>query len=238
MVNKRKRRPRRSKREDALDNWTPRTALGKAVLAGQITNIDEILLSGQRILEPEIVDVLLPNLEDDVLEIESTQRMTPCGRKMQMKALMVIGDRNGHIAYGVGKAAETRDAIAEAIKDAKKRVISIPFGCGSWECGCGGKHSIPQRVSGKSSSTQVTIKPAPKGVGIVAGKVTRRVIELAGIKDAWSFIKGRTRNNQNTLVATINALNQLNQLKHGFVNNEQQPENNDNKEEVEKVESE
>jgi small subunit ribosomal protein S5 len=221
---KRKGRYRRSNREDALSKWSPKTSLGKEVLAGQITNVDEIFASGQRILEPEIIDVLLPNMEDDVLEIESTQRMTPCGRKMQMKAVVVIGDRNGHVAYGTGKAPETRDAIGEAIRDAKKRVIRVPFGCGSWECGCGGRHSIPQSVSGKCSSTTVTIKPAPKGVGLVAGHTTRRVLELAGLKDAWTFIKGRTRNDLNTLVATIEALNQLNELKHGFDNNQQKEE--------------
>jgi len=163
-------------------------------------------------------------MEDDVLEIESTQRMTPCGRKMQMKAIVVIGDKNGHVAYGAGKAPETRDAISEAIRDAKKRVIRVPFGCGSWECGCGGKHSIPQAVSGKCASSTVTIKPAPKGVGLVAGHVTRRVLELAGLKDAWTSIKGRTRNDFNTLVATIHALDELNHLKHGFDDDQKQAE--------------
>jgi small subunit ribosomal protein S5 len=217
MARNRRQRPRSSRSsEEELSKWTPKTALGKAVLAGQVTSIDEVLASGKRILEPQIVDVLLPGLEDDVLEIESTQRMTPCGRKMAMKAVLVIGDKNGHLGYGAGKAAETRDAIAEAIRDAKKRLIRIPLGCGSWECGCEGSHSIPQTVTGKCSSTTVTIKPAPKGVGIVAGRTTKRVLELAGVRDAWTFIKGRTRNEFNTIVATVRALDSLNHLKKGF----------------------
>jgi len=216
MARKRNQKRHSNRGEDALSKWVPKTTLGKAVLSGQVTNIDEVLASGQRVLEPEIIDVLLPNMEDDVLEIESTQRMTPCGRKMQMKAVVVIGDKNGHVAYGAGKAPETRDAISEAIRDAKKRVVRVPFGCGSWECGCGGKHSISQTVSGKCASSTVTIKPAPKGVGLVAGHVTRRVLELVGLKDAWTFIKGRTRNDFNTLVATVNALDELNHLKHGL----------------------
>ncbi|MFH1257907.1 MAG: 30S ribosomal protein S5 [Candidatus Micrarchaeota archaeon] len=203
----------RGEREER--SWIPRTELGRKVAAKEITDIDEILASGKRILEIEIIDALLPDLKDEVLEIKSTQRMTAYGRKQQMRAVIILGNRRGYIAVGVGKAAEVRDAIGEAIVEAKKTIIKVKLGCGSWECGCGSEHSITQKVKGKSSSTEVTIQPAPKGVGIVAGENTKKVLELAGIHDCWSFSKGRTRNILNAVLATLKALNAANQLKQG-----------------------
>ncbi len=196
-------------------NWVPRTELGKQVMSKQVTNIDEILSSGKRILETEIIDELLPDLKEEVLEIKSTQRMTAYGRKQQMRAVIILGNRRGYIAVGVGKAAEVRDAIGEAITEAKKNIIRINLGCGSWECGCGTEHSLAQKVSGKSSSTEVTIAPAPKGIGVVAGENTKKVLELAGVSDCWTFSKGRTRNILNAILATLKALSSANRLKRG-----------------------
>jgi len=213
----RKGRGRDSKRgeESPIANWVPRTQLGKRVLAGEVKSLDEILDSGNHVFEPEIVDYLLPDLEDEVLNISSTQRMTACGRKMLMRAIVILGDRRGHIAMGAGKAPETRDAIAEAIKDAKKNMVRVRLGCGSWECGCGGQHSVALRATGKSANTQITIRPAPRGVGIVSGAVTRKVLQMAGVRDAWTTAKGRTRNVVNVVAATIAALESLNKLKKG-----------------------
>ncbi|MFH0972325.1 MAG: 30S ribosomal protein S5 [Candidatus Micrarchaeota archaeon] len=202
-------------RDNEDRHWVPRTELGRKVAAKEVTDIDSILASGKRILEIEIIDVLLPDLKDEVLEIKSTQRMTAYGRKQQMRAVVILGNRRGHIALGVGKAAEVRDAIGEAITDAKKNIMRVKLGCGSWECGCGGEHSIGQKVYGKSSSTEVTIIPAPKGIGIVAGATTKKVLELAGVKDCWTFSKGRTRNILNAVIATLKALNSANMLKQG-----------------------
>ena len=208
-------RPRREREKSPIENWVPRTQLGKQVLAGEIKSLDEILDSGARILEPTIVDFLLPDLEEEVLEISNTQRMTACGRKMVMRAIVILGDRHGHIAVGVGKAPETRDAIAEAIMDAKKNIIRVRLGCGSWECVCGAEHSVALKATGKSANTQIVIRPAPKGVGIVAGATARKVLLLAGVRDAWTTAKGRTRNALNVTEATIKALNSLNKQKMG-----------------------
>lgn len=201
-------------KEDA-GNWTPKTELGRKVLAGEVTSLDEIWTSGKKILEPEIIDYLLPDLKDEVLEITSTQRMTACGRKQQMRAVVLLGNGAGYVAVGVGKAVETRDAISEALKDAKKHLARIDLGCGSWECGCGTKHSLMRQVVGMNGSTEITLKPAPRGVGIVAGQVAMKVLSFAGVKDAWTFSKGRTRNVLNMVLATINALDSLNHLKKG-----------------------
>ncbi len=195
--------------------WVPKTELGRKVASGELTSIGEVLKSGKKILEPQIVDLLLPDLKEEVLDIRSTQRMTSYGRKMQMRAVVIVGNKAGIIAIGVGKAVETRDAIAEAIKVAKKNLVRVNFGCGSWECTCGGSHSISQEVSGKASSTRIKLLPAPKGVGIVAGATARKVLELAGLQDVWSFSSGRTKNKLNTALATIDALSALNRLKKG-----------------------
>jgi len=195
--------------------WTPKTELGRKVASGEITSLEAVLQSGKKILEPEIIDTLLPDLNEEVIDVKSTQRMTAYGRKMQMRAVVILGNRAGVIGIGIGKAPETRDAIAEAISDAKKHLVTVRFGCGSWECACGEKHSIPIEVKGKASSTRVTLKPAPKGVGIVAGRTAKKVLELAGLRDVWSFTSGRTRNALNSALAIINAFDALNKLKKG-----------------------
>ncbi len=212
------RRPQRGGREHRPVErapWTPKTDLGRRVAAGEITSYDEIVSSGKPILETQIVDTLLPDLKEEVLEVTSTQRMTAYGRKQQMRAVVILGNMRGYVAIGVGKAAEARDAIGEAITDGKKNIIKVQLGCGSWECGCGSEHSIPQKAFGKNSSTSIEIRPAPKGVGIVAGTVSKKVLEMVGVKDCWSFSKGRTRNVLNMVLATVEALDSLNHLKTG-----------------------
>lgn len=202
--------------EVAAPDWSPKTELGKKVLAGEVTSLDEVIASGKKILEPEIIDFLLKGtIRENVIEIDNTQRMTACGRKQLMRAVVLIGSDLGYVGVGVGKAVETRDAIAEAIIDAKKHLVKVNLGCGSWECGCGTKHSLPIQTKGSNGSTTIVLKPAPRGVGVVANDVSKKVLELAGVKDAWSFAKGRTRNSLNTVLATMKALESLNHLKKG-----------------------
>ncbi len=198
-----------------MAEWVPKTNLGRKVLAGEITSFDQVFEQNLNVLEPEILDILVPDLVDEVLKVSSTQRMTAYGRKQQMRAVVILGNRRGFIGLGVGKGAETRSAIEKAVKDAKMHLMKVPLGCGSWECGCGSEHSIPLTSRGFSGSTEITIKPAPRGVGLVAGETSRKVLEMAGIKDCWTFSKGRTRNILNTVLATVNALGKLNKLKRG-----------------------
>ncbi len=194
-------------------DWNAKTELGRDVAAGKVKSFDEVVRSGRKILENEIIDALLPALDDEVVEVTSTQRMTASGRKMLMRAVVIVGDRNGHVGYGIGKGVETKTAIASAIQNAKRNIVSAVLGCGSWECGCGKGHSLPRTVKGKSGDTEIVLIPAPRGTGIVAGAVSKKVLVLAGFKDVWSKSKGRTRNVLNLVRATIKALNSLNQLK-------------------------
>jgi small subunit ribosomal protein S5 len=200
---------KRFEREKVVEEWYPKTELGKKVQSGQITNIDEILFSGQKILEYQIVDRLLPDLSDELIKLGTTQRSTGSGRKFKFRAVVVVGDGRGHIGIGSGKSDEARPAIENAIRDAKRRIIYVPSGCGSWECGCGTKHSLPVKVIGKSGSVEVTLKSAPRGVGIVGNAIVKKVLTKAGIKDVWSFSRGHTATKHNTAMAVYNALKKL-----------------------------
>lgn len=213
----RNRRNRRDQEEEHVFNiqeWQPKTKLGQMVKSGQITSIEQIFASGKPIKEVEIIDALLPNLENKVLEVASVQRMTKDTRKQKYRVTAVIGDRNGHVGIGVGKGTELRPSISEAIKDAKRRIMHVSFGCGSWECNCNTEHSLPVALRAKCGSMDIILKPAPRGVGIVAGPTAKDVLEFAGIKDVWTFSKGRTRDIYNTALATFLALKSLSELKN------------------------
>ncbi len=197
-----------------IDEWKPKTRIGEMVKKGEITSVEQIFGQGKPIKEVEIVDILLPNLEDKVIEIASVQRMTKNNRKQKYRATVIMGDRNGHVGIGVGKDVEAKPAIQTAIRDAKQHIISVNIGCGSWECNCGTKHSLPLVTRAKCGSADITLKPAPRGVGLAASATVRSVLELAGVKDMWTFAKGRTRDKYNMALATFNALKSLNEMKN------------------------
>ncbi len=198
----------------SIEAWTPKTNLGKMVKEGKITKIEQIFAMGKPIKEVEIVDALLPGLESKMLETASVQRMTKDARKQKYRTTMVIGDRNGHVGIGVGKATEVRPATDEALKDAKMHIITLSLGCGSWECNCGTAHSLPITLKGRVGTAEIILKPAPRGVGIVAGVNAKMVLELVGIKDVWTFARGRTRDIYNMSMATYLALKSLSEMKN------------------------
>ncbi len=195
-------------------SWKPKTKIGELVRNGSIKSIEEIFASGKTIKEVEVVDALLPNLEDKVLEIISVQRMTKNNRKQRFRVTVVVGDRNGHVGIGVGKDVEVKPAITTAIHDAKRRIITVRLGCGSWECSCGTTHTLPLTERAKCGSSEILLKPAPRGVGIVAADTVKSVLELAGVKDIWTFSRGRTRDVYNTALATYTVLKKLSEIKN------------------------
>lgn len=188
--------------------------MGADVKGGKIVSIEQIFQSGKPIKEVEIVNALLPDMESKILEVASVQRMTKNNRRQKYRATVVVGDRHGHVGIGTSKDIEVRPAIATAIKDAKLNIISVPLGCGSWECNCGTSHSLPLRVSGKCGTSEIILKPAPRGVGVVANPVVKAVVELSGISDVWSFSRGRTRDIYNTAIAAYEALRSITELKN------------------------
>ena len=208
--------------------WQPKTEIGKKVKSGEIKDIDQILDNGIKILESEIIDILLPNLESDLLPIgqskgkfgggkrsiwRQTQKKTMEGNKPKFAALVVIGNKNGYIGLGYGKSKETVPAREKAIRKSKLNIIKIRRGCGSWACDCKEPHSIPFEVNGKCGSVRMKLKPAPKGSGLVIEKECKKLLEFVGIKDVYSQTSGQTNTKLNLLYACFDALQNLSKVK-------------------------
>ena len=186
--------------------WVPQTRLGKLVKEGQVTTMNEALESGLPIRESKIVDALIPEIRDEVLDINMVQRMTDSGRRVKFRATVIVGNGDGFIGIGEGKDVQVGIAIKKAIDTAKMNIKSIKRGCGSWECGCGLGHTVPFAVKGKVGSVTVELKPAPRGLGLASGGTAKKVLEIAGIKDVWARATGETRTTLNFARATYNAL--------------------------------
>ncbi|MCX8158558.1 MAG: 30S ribosomal protein S5 [Candidatus Diapherotrites archaeon] len=196
----------KKEREKKLDQWIPNTELGKKVKNGEISSIDEIFDNNLKIKEPEIVDILIPNLQQKQIDIKKTARVTSAGRKLSFRVSVIVGDGDKYIGLGTAKDKEKWPATNKASKKAKLNLVRVKKGCGSWECNCDGFHSIPFKVDGKCSSVRVTLLPAPKGVGLVAGDAIKDVFRMVGIKDVWVKTKGNTRSTLEFVAATIDAL--------------------------------
>ena len=137
-------------------------------------------------------------LKEKVVAVNRVAKVVKGGRTFRFSALVVVGDENGHIGVGNGKASEVPDAIKKAIEEAKKNLITVPV-VGS---------TIPHEYVGKFGSASVLLKPAEKGSGLIAGGSVRPVLELAGYRDIKTKVIG-TNNPRNVVYATINALENM-----------------------------
>lgn len=200
----RKGRERESKQN--LEHWVPKTRLGKMIQEGRITSIEEIFMSGLQLREPQIVDSLLPDLQEEVININLVQKQTDAGEKSRFKAIVAVGNRDGYIGLGSGKASQVRNAIEKAAADARLKIVPVRRGCGSWECGCGKHHSIPYKIEGKCGSVRLDVIPGPRGLGLVASEVAKVIFGLAGIKDCWTRSFGSTRTVPSFAYAVFDAL--------------------------------
>lgn len=211
-----------------VGGWNPKTKLGKDVRSGAVTNIDEILLHGKKILEYQIVDTLL-NLDADLLLIgqakgkfgggkrrawRQTQKKTQEGNVISFSAMAVVGDKNGHVGVGFGKASETLPAREKAQRNARLNIIKIQRGFHSpeHEKDKSDPHTIPFKVKGKCGSVRVVYWPAPRGTGLVVEDDVKKILRLAGIKDIYSRTKGRTKTKFNVAKACIDALQKTTQM--------------------------
>jgi small subunit ribosomal protein S5 len=196
----------KQRRDYYQEEWIPKTRLGKLVFEGQVTTFDEALKSGLPIKESGLVSALLPNLEDEVLDINMVQRMTDSGRRVKFRTTVIVGNRDGYIGLGEGKDVQVGMAIKKGIEKAKLNLFKINRGCGSWECGCGQPHTVPYEVMGEAGSVRIVLMPAPRGLGIAAGGTAKKVMDMAGIKDIWTRTFGSTRTTLNFAMATYDAL--------------------------------
>lgn len=146
-----------------------------------------------------IVDASQLELEDKVVSIKRVTKVVKGGRNFRFTALVVVGDKNGHVGAGLGKASEIPEAIRKGKEDAVKKLITLPID----ENG-----SVPHDFLGKFGSASVLLKRAPEGTGVIAGGPARSVLELAGYKNIRTKSLG-SNNKQNVVQATIEGLSQL-----------------------------
>src|SRR3989441_716262 len=189
----RKREARAARPERNLSEWAPKTKLGRLVLAGELTTLGDAIRTGLPIREPEIVDVLLPETEDEVLDVNMVQRMTDSGRRVNFVITCIVGNKDGFAGLGRARGREVGPSIRRAIDNAKLNMIEIKRGCGSWECGCGRSHTLPFKGTGRSGSVEVVLKPAPQGVGLAVGDGAKSGLRLAGITGPGGVTKGHTK---------------------------------------------
>ena len=201
-------RPRRPRREPVVIPWVPKTILGKKVDSGEITAMEEIYEKGYRIQEAGIIKKLLPDLKTEVIDVGLIQKMTPNGQSTRFKALVAAGNENGWLGIGLGKSKQMRIAIEKANNAAFLNVSPVKLGCGSWECRCEQKHSVPFKVKGRGGSVTIEILPGPRGLGLVAGGKIRNLLRLAGLKDAWTSTYGSTATMNSTSKALLQCLRQ------------------------------
>ena len=146
-----------------------------------------------------IIDASQLELEDKVVSIKRVTKVVKGGRNMRFAALVVVGDRNGHVGAGLGKAAEIPEAIRKGKEDAIKKLVTVAIN---------DEGSIPHDWTGKFGSASVLLKASPEGTGIIAGGPARNVLELAGYKNIRTKSLG-SNNKQNVVLATIDGLSQI-----------------------------
>ena len=211
-----------------LEEWVPQSNLGKLVKDGKITDIDYILDRGLRIFEPEIVDMLVPQLHVELLEVgqskgkfgggkssiwKQTQKKTREGTTLKFSTFAVVGNKDGYVGIGYGDAKETVPAREKAIRQAKLHLIKIRRGCGAWDTGRPEANSIPFQTMGKCGSVRVILYPAPLGAGLRVQKQCQKILELCGIRDVYSQTFGKTGTRLNLFRACFAALKHMSEVK-------------------------
>ena len=150
-------------------------------------------------MRQEMIDASQFELEDKVVAIKRVTKVVKGGRNMRFTALVVVGDKNGHVGAGLGKATEIPEAIRKGKEDAMKKMINVAMN---------GVASVPHDYIGKFGGASVLLKRAPEGTGIIAGGPARTVLELAGLRNIRTKSLG-SNNKQNVVLATMEALRQL-----------------------------
>ncbi|MEW5304308.1 MAG: hypothetical protein WDW36_006928 [Sanguina aurantia] len=185
--------------------WVPCTKLGRLVQQGKIKSLEQIYLFSMPVKEYQIVEAFLgTTVKDEVMKIMPVQKQTRAGQRTRFKAFVCVGDHNGHVGLGVKCAKEVATSIRGAIILAKMSLV--PVRRGYWGNKLGKVHTVPAKVTGKCGSVTIRLIPAPKGAGIVAARVPKKVLQMAGIEDCYTASKGNRKTLGNFVKATFNAL--------------------------------
>jgi small subunit ribosomal protein S2e len=170
-----------------------------------VKSLEEIFLYSLPIKEYQIVDHLLgPAIRDEVMKVMPVQKQTTAGQRTRFKAYVAVGDGNGHLGLGLKAAKEVATAIRGAIIHAKMNLV--PIRRGYWGANSGAPHTVPMKVTGKCGSVRVRLIPAPRGSGIVASLIPKKLLNMAGIEDVYSSSKGHTSTRGNLAIAVYSAL--------------------------------
>lgn len=187
------------------EEWVPCTKLGRLVKDGKIKSLEEIFLFSLPIKEYQIVDHILgPALKDEVMQISPVQKVTAAGQRTRFKTYIAVGDGDGHLGIGCKTANEVANAIRGAVINAKMNVV--PIRRGYWGDTSGNPHTVPCKVTGKCGSVRARLIPAPRGSGIVASVIPKKLMTMAGIEDVYSCSSGHTRTRGNLAMAVYYAL--------------------------------
>jgi len=198
---------RGGKKDDEKD-WTPLTKLGRLVKDGKIKSLEQIYLFSLPIKEYQIIDFFLgPKLKEEVMKVMPVQKQTSAGQRTRFKAFVVMGDMDGHVGLGVKAAKEVATAMRGAIIDAKMNMV--PVRRGYWGNKVGAPHTVPIKITAKCGSVRMRLIPAPKGTGIVAAGVPKKVLEFAGVDDCYTSSRGSTKTMGNFVKATFYCIKKL-----------------------------
>ena len=187
------------------EEWVPVTKLGRLVKDGKIKSVEEIFLYSMPIKEYQIVDHLIgPGLRDEVMKIAPVQKQTTAGQRTRFKCYVAVGDGNGHIGLGLKAAKEVATAIRGGIINAKMNLM--PVRRGYWGLNAGAPHTVPCKVSGKCGSVRCRLIPAPRGSGLVASPIPKKLLTMAGVEDCYTSTSGHSRTRGNLAMAVYQAL--------------------------------
>jgi small subunit ribosomal protein S2e len=196
--------PRRGDDED--EEWVPVTKLGRLVKENKIKSIEQIFLFSIPIKEWQITEQFLggPDFVDEVMQITPVQKQTTAGQRTRFKCFVCVGDKNGHVGLGMKCSKEVSLAIRAGIILSKLAIV--PVRRGYWGSKLGLPHTVCNTLSAKCGSVMIRLIPAAKGTGIVAGNVSKKMLQFAGIDDCYTTSRGKTRTLGNFIKATFFAM--------------------------------
>ena len=199
---------RRGPRGPEEEEWVPLTNLGRLVKMGEIKKLEQIFYHSIPIKEFQIIDFLMKvnnkTLQEECMKIKSVQKQTKAGQRTRFKAVVAVGDRDGHVGVGSKLAKEVQVAMKGAVIAAKLNII--PVRRGYWGGKIGKPHTISTKITGKCGSVRVRLVPAPRGTGIVGAYPTKKLLGFCGVEDIFSQSTGSTDTCENFVRAIYDAL--------------------------------